>query len=447
MIRTPYERFLDWKRDNPGPFVSPDMQHRHVPKSQTPQPRRESRKMEEGPPPTTSTTRRIKKKKLGGLYSVKAKRFSGDIGKVSAELISADHFVIHTKNLVLPEKIQRLINYYHGHFNTEKGHWRVSLGHFESVVEQLQVICDKEQVQFDRVPPFVLKALEYLTPFEHTKGKTVHYDYRKDNPTYDLSRELPEHILKKMYQFQKDGVNHALQHHGRVLIGDEMGLGKTVQALAISYVYREDWPLLILSPSLLRFTWQDEIEKWLPMIPKSQIEVISNSKTAFTSSAKIYIMSYDLAKNVEKVLHLKHFKIAIADEVHYLKSKDAKRSRILSPLLSRCKRVILVSGTPILARPQEVFNIVNILRPDLFPEFYQFGRRYCDPKQGRYGMDWSGCDHSEELHFILSQVLMIRRLKDEVLTELPKKLHQKIPIEADQKLSKQISDLLKKRDN
>ena len=121
-------------------------------------------------------------------------------------------------------------------------------------------------------------------------------------------------MVKSLYQFQIKGVEYAVRHHGRVLIGDEMGVGKTVQALAVSYIYRHEWPLLILAPSSLKLVWRDEIRKWLPGIPLSQIEVIRTSKDAFAKQSQVYIMSYDLAKNVQHVLESKTFHIAIADE-------------------------------------------------------------------------------------------------------------------------------------
>ena len=78
----------------------------------------------------------------------------------------------------------------------------------------------------------------------------------------------------------------------------------------------------------------------------------------------------------------RNFQAAIADETHYLKSRDAKRSQNLIPILSMAKRVVLISGTPMLARPVEMFNLLNILRPDVFSNFRDFSSRYCAPKQG-----------------------------------------------------------------
>lgn len=74
------------------------------------------------------------------------------------------------------------------------------------------------------------------------------------------------------------------------------------------------------------------------------------------------------------------FKVCIADEAHYLKSIDSQRSKALVPLLQNAKRVILLSGTPVLSKPVEIFNLMKILRPDVHPNFKTFADRYCDPR-------------------------------------------------------------------
>jgi len=63
------------------------------------------------------------------------------------------------------------------------------------------------------------------------------------------------------------------------------------------------------------------------------------------------------------------FKVVIADEAHYLKNTGNKRSDILLPFLSSRKRIILLSGTPALAKPREIYNLLSIVRPDLFVNF------------------------------------------------------------------------------
>lgn len=129
-------------------------------------------------------------------------------------------------------------------------------------------------------------------------------------------------------------------------------------------------------------------------------------------------MSYDLAQRRHEELKEQHFQCIIADEAHYLKSRDSKRSVNLIPILQGSKRVLLLSGTPILNRPVEIFNVMKIIRPDVTPSFREFAGRYCDPKVSDYRpnvMDYSGATCTQELHHLLQEAYMIRRLKKDVL--------------------------------
>lgn len=81
-------------------------------------------------------------------------------------------------------------------------------------------------------------------------------------------------------------------------------------------------------------------------------------------------------------------------------------------------RTILLTGTPALSKPRDLFNILNIIRPDIFNSFKEFGFRYCDPKFNRFskGLDYDGATNLKELHFLLTNYIMIRRLKKDVLS-------------------------------
>ena len=81
-------------------------------------------------------------------------------------------------------------------------------------------------------------------------------------------------------------------------------------------------------------------------------------------------------------------------------------------------RTILLTGTPALSKPRDLFNLLNIIRPDIFGSFKEFGYRYCDPKLSRFtkGIDFDGASNLKELHFLLTNYIMIRRLKKDVLS-------------------------------
>jgi SWI/SNF-related matrix-associated actin-dependent regulator 1 of chromatin subfamily A len=193
-------------------------------------------------------------------------------------------------------------------------------------------------------------------------------------------------------------------------------------------VFKAQWPLIIFCPSSLKYSWRDEFMTWVPTLATTDIQLFKTVKDKFSDSACIFIISYDLASRRSEEIEKRNFQAVIADEAHYLKSKDAKRSINLIPIFSQAKRCVLISGTPMLAKPVELYNILRILRPDIFHNFTDFTSRYCAPKPGMYGMDYNGNSCCSELHYLLSENLMIRRLKMDVLTELPSKRRQKIEV-------------------
>ena len=294
----------------------------------------------------------------------------------------------------------------------------------------LEVSTKAEEINY-------IKYRETITKSNKKSTKEIKLDFTKD-PQKSID-SLSGKFLQALYDFQKDGIKFGIERKGRILLADEMGVGKTVQAIGIALMYKEEWPVLIICPSSLKFVWRDEILKWIPDIndDKINIQIFKSSKDYFKCGVKIYIMSYDLTVKLEDKITEKNFKFIIADEAHYMKSPDAKRTKCLMPIIKRSKRVILITGTPILAKPVELYPLLTMLRPDLFHNFKEFGNRYCDPKRNFFGMDWTGSSNPKELNYILRHI-MIRRLKKEVMNQLPPKKRQKVEIQTDPKVIKQI---------
>jgi SWI/SNF-related matrix-associated actin-dependent regulator 1 of chromatin subfamily A len=221
------------------------------------------------------------------------------------------------------------------------------------------------------------------------------------------------------------------------MICDEMGLGKTVQGIAIACAFKSKWPLLVIVPSSLKQNWKKEFIKWLP--PDQQqhaINIIETSKNIKISD--INIISYDLVSNVIDILTKAKFKVVIADESHYIKNTSSQRSQAVVPLIKSSQHRILLSGTPALSRPAELWPQLEAVGVPIFSSFHQFGLRYCAAWQGPQGWDYSGSSNLSELHTILNEAVMIRRLKDEVLTELPKKERKTVDIEPDSEITNKI---------
>lgn len=208
-------------------------------------------------------------------------------------------------------------------------------------------------------------------------------------------------IFGRLYQFQKDGVSFGVRQNGRVLIGDEMGVGKTIQALCLAQVYRNEWPVVVICPSSLKLNWKDEALKWVANLDQDQVQVIKKKKQFVSRNSLMLIMSYDIAKHYTRTLH--EANVIIVDEAHYLKNPSCQRSECLIPICSQSRHVILLTGTPALAKPKELYTLLSIVRPDIFTRFSDYGKRYCDPQPNRFTrrIEYEGIDNSIELNFIL----------------------------------------------
>lgn len=252
---------------------------------------------------------------------------------------------------------------------------------------------------------------------------------------------LPPNLEAVLMGFQRDGVRYALERDGRCILGDQMGLGKTLQAISIMWHYRAVWPLLVVAPSSMRGCWIDELEKWLPGLAPWDFNVIRSGKDVKgLGSSRITVVTYGLLAQPDLLAHVAqaNFRAIICDESHYIKSRKAKRTQSLLPLLKKAKHVLLLSGTPALSRPEELFTQIDALRPGLFGSFSKFAERYCDAKRDRFGYNTRGASHLDELHARLSESVMIRRLKADVLDQLPPKRRQRVDLQLSEEALREV---------
>ncbi|XP_049426556.1 DNA annealing helicase and endonuclease ZRANB3 isoform X2 [Epinephelus fuscoguttatus] len=258
---------------------------------------------------------------------------------------------------------------------------------------------------------------------------------------------LPHKLLQRLMPFQREGVEFALSKNGRCMIADEMGLGKTVQAIAVAYAFRQEWPLLVVVPSSLKYPWIEELERWIPELQPGDINLVENkSHTMGISTSKVTVLGYGLlttdARLLVETLSRQRFAVVVVDESHYLKSRNAARTKILVPFIQSAKRAILLTGTPALGRPEELFMQIDALYPKRFGTWSDYAKKYCNAHYRYFGAhrqwDCRGASNLEELHQRLSEI-MIRRLKAEVLSQLPPKIRQRIPFDLPKEAAKEAS--------
>ena len=251
-----------------------------------------------------------------------------------------------------------------------------------------------------------------------------------------------------LFPYQKEGVARIQKFNGRALLADDMGLGKTPQAIAWLQLNKKIRPAVIICPASLKEMWAGKIKEWMG---KEIVEVLAGKpkEGAKLAKASIYIINYDILgnkiitterdngtkKRTEKentgwvdYLIGQEIQAVVADEAHYMKNQKSQRGVGVAKLMKTSPYILALTGTPIVNKPAEFWPIISILAPHMFRDFFKFGRRYCDGKKNGFGWDFNGSSNREELHQLLVDTMMIRRLKSEVLTQLPPKIRAVVPL-------------------
>lgn len=249
--------------------------------------------------------------------------------------------------------------------------------------------------------------------------------WRLRNRTRSLlfnSDQIPTELWTTLFEYQKKGVEAAFdQFGGRVLLADDMGLGKTRQALAF-IAHCQPRKTLIICPSYLRYHWQHAVANLLHL---SDIQLVK--KGSETLEAGVCIVSYDMLHKLRIPPGV--FEIVVCDESHYVKSRKTKRTKACTPLVKAARFAMLMTGTPVLNRPIELYSQLHMLRPSYIRTYTKYAERYCNGKPTPYGYDDRGHSNEHELNWVLKTGFMIRRLKRDVLTQLPAKTRHTVWLE------------------
>lgn len=255
----------------------------------------------------------------------------------------------------------------------------------------------------------------------------------------------------ELFQHQKEGIAF-LKKTKRAILADEMGLGKTRQAIIATRETEADTKLVIC-PASLKINWKREI---LAVYPQDAVFVVESGKERTIGSEYDWIViNYDmLPKYLEQLKGMiadLEIGAGIADEAHYIKGKATIRAKATLELLTALERVYLLTGTPIMNRPIELFNMLVVAKHPLSISRTMYGKKYCgaqlkcmvtdlaagkrffvDPKgtfpfrqkPDRYKVmmwnDESGATHLDDLRREISPIFL-RRTKKEVL-DLPEKI-------------------------
>lgn len=284
---------------------------------------------------------------------------------------------------------------------------------------------------------------------------------KKENE-FDFSELNP----LQLRQYQKDGVKWMLQNNIHFLLGDEMGLGKSVQ-IATYLFYKQTFTALIICPASLKLNWEREISIWT----KKKCLVLEGltpySIEGLLNEFPIVIINYDILGRKDKleveyeekrikeakkrklpyrkktiyptgwvnVLKQIPFKNIICDECQFIGEMTTARSLCVIDICKSIKdaRRIFLSGTPYTSATKQFFPVLHLTDGKTFNNKWRFQMQFCDPVNNGFGWEFRGLSNAGQLHTLVSRI-MLRRLKADVLDELPPKIKSIVPMKLDKKL-------------
>lgn len=260
--------------------------------------------------------------------------------------------------------------------------------------------------------------------------------------------ELPVTIKAELRSYQQDGVNWLAflnRYHLHGILCDDMGLGKTLQTLCIlasdHHMRAEEYsrtkssdsrplPSLIVCPPTLSGHWQQEIQQFAPFL--SCLAYVGPSQERLRlrdriGTTDIVVTSYDICRNDVDVFTPLNWNYCVLDEGHLIKNPKAKTTMAVKRLASNHRLVL--SGTPIQNNVLELWSLFDFLMPGFLGTEKVFLDRFAKPIAASRGSKASSKEQEagalalEGLH---KQVLpfLLRRLKEEVLDDLPPKILQ-----------------------
>jgi len=307
------------------------------------------------------------------------------------------------------------------------------------------------------------KALEIIKENEEKINKTVENIENQatelkniiaQSEAIETQSEYPHPDDKNYFNFQKAGIEFML-NHPNTLLGDDMGSGKTVQAIglinALNATEKKVKDVLIVCPAFVKRVWLSHLNDWL--VEKDyKLQIATNEKIEF-SDKNIVIINYEglaRSKNISDVENklaiisetkkngqviefkhpelMRHWDILIVDESHYMKNKKAQRTKAILKLVQFADRRLLLTGTPMPNRPTELFTQLKALNSDIAKSYRDFCNKYVNFSDTRYGRVDS-YKNLDMLQIELRKTVMLRRLKKQILPQLPQKLKEIVTLD------------------
>ncbi len=256
-------------------------------------------------------------------------------------------------------------------------------------------------------------ALEFIL---ESREKSKRHQWIDEH--YPTGEELEGILATKLFPYQRQGILFAAKA-GRSLIADEMGLGKTIQAIGVAELMKSEsavTSVLIACPTSLKYQWQSEIKRFT----QSTVQVIEGMphirQAQYSSDAFYKIVSYHTLTHDLGAINSREFDLVILDEAQRIKNWKTKIAQSVKKI--RSTYALVLTGTPLENKLEELYSIVQFVDPFKLGPYYHFLDYYqVKNDTGRV----LGYRHLHEISHKLSDI-MIRRSKKEVMSQLPERM-------------------------
>ena len=237
--------------------------------------------------------------------------------------------------------------------------------------------------------------------------------------------KVPSTLQATLRDYQIEGFHYLsrLTHWGiGACLADDMGLGKTVQTIALLLECAKQGASLVIAPTSVAFNWVEELNKFSPTLKAYNLH--SDDRATLVKKAgkfDVIICSYGLLQHNDELLINKQWETIVLDEAQAIKNANTQRWKNVMAL--KGKNRIALSGTPIENHLGELWSIFSFINPGLLGSIKSFQSKYSTPIETKQEPD--------KVHALKTLVspYILRRLKSEVLTELPPKTEQTIRVE------------------
>ncbi|HIO93577.1 MAG TPA: DEAD/DEAH box helicase [Leucothrix mucor] len=280
--------------------------------------------------------------------------------------------------------------------------------------------------------PLAIPAIDELSEGMNLKASKPWKDQlSRLQDSRKLKAKLPTTLQAELRDYQLEGFQWLarLAHWGAgACLADDMGLGKTMQALALILTRCKQGPTLILAPTSVCSNWEAESYRFAPTLKVKRFGSGDRQKMLDDATAfDLIICSYGLLQSEAERLTAVKWHTIVADEAQAIKNHQAKRTKAAMKLQADFK--IITTGTPIENHLGELWSLFQFINAGLLGSLEQFNQKYALP------IERDNSPHARQQLKNLIAPFILRRLKSDVLTELPPRteITLKVALSAEEK--------------